>query len=225
MGLLWLLVSPASGAPIDLLAPLGTELLSGVEQLTFAFNTERDGVPKSRRLWVWRPADGTVTRTIGGETLSFRFGHPTNEQERKADAQFVNDSFWMLPHMHARWAGSDLTVVDGGTTMGPLGVGNTRLVTLRYAAEGGGYSPGDAYDLFLDTNGRMVAWHFREGGQAEPSMTTTFEGWQQVGPLWIATEHRDAAAIEPGPPEGFRLFFTDLAVVLRPAPTPSPASE
>jgi hypothetical protein len=221
----WMLLSFASGGPIDLLAPLGTEQWERVEQLTFAFNTERDGVPKSRRLWTWRPAEGTVTRTIGDESVSFRFGQPTNEQERKADAQFVNDSFWLMPHLHARWGGSDLTVLDGGTTTGPLGVGTTRLVTLRYAADSGGYSPGDAYDLFLDANGRMVAWHFREGGQAEPSLTTTFEGWRQVGPLWMATERRDAAALEPGPPEGFRVFFTDLAVEIRPDPTPSPASE
>ena len=221
-----LLVSAASGAEIDLLAPLGTEQWERVERLTFAFNVERDGVLKSRRLWTWQPAEGTVTLAVEGDSpLSFRFGHPTNEQERKADARFVNDSFWLLPHLHARWAGRDLTVVDGGTTVGPLGVGTARLVTLRYAADGGGYSPGDAYDLFLDANGRMVAWHFREGGRAEPSLTTTFEGWRQVGPLWMATEHRDADAIEPGPPGGFRLFFTDLAVEMRPDPTPSPASE
>lgn len=218
-----MLVTSATGAPVDLLAPLGTEHWDQVEQLTFAFNTERDGVLKSRRLWTWKPAEGAITRTTqDGQTLSFVFGHPTNDQERKADAQFINDSFWLLPHLHARWAGKDLTVLDGGDTTGPLGVGPTHLVTLRYAADGGGYSPGDAYDLFLDKNGRMVAWNFREGGQAEPSLTTTFEGWKQVGPLWVATEHRDADAVAPGPPDGFRLFFTDLAVVTRPASAPTP---
>jgi hypothetical protein len=218
----FMLVSSASCGPIDLLAPLGTEHWDQVEQLTFAFNTERDGVPKSRRLWTWRPHEGAVTRTTpDGETLSFVFGHPTNDAERKADAQFVNDSFWLMPHLHAHWAGADMTAVDGGMTTGPLGVGQTHLLTIQYAADGGGYSPGDAYDLFLDPQGRMVAWNFREGGKAEPTLTMTFEGWKQVGPLWIATEHRDAAALDATKPDGFRVYFTDLAVVSRPASDPT----
>jgi len=209
----------AMAEPLDLVAPLGTDQLDRIEELRFTFNTERDGVRKSTRAWTWRPGDGTVTRTIDGKSLTFRFGRPANEDEKKADWQFVNDSFWLLPHLHARWAGSDLTVTDGGEVTGPLGVGEVRKVTLTYAQTSGGYSPGDAYDLFLDPQGRMVAWHYREGGQTEPSMTTTFEGWVEVGPLWIATEHRDARALET-PGKGFRLFFTDLAVVTRPAPAP-----
>ena len=59
-----LLLSFAAASAIDLLAPLGTELLERVDRLTFTFNTERDGVPKSRRTWTWRPADGTVTPRV-----------------------------------------------------------------------------------------------------------------------------------------------------------------
>jgi hypothetical protein len=209
----------ALAGPMDLIAPLGTDQLDRIEELRFTFNTERDGVRKSTRAWTWRPAEGTVTRTVDGTSLTFRYGNPANDDEKKADWQFVNDSFWLLPHLHARWAGSDLTVTDGGMVSGPLGVGEVRKVTLAYASTGGGYSPGDAYDLFLDPQGRMVAWHYREGGQVEPSMTTTFEGWVEVGPLWIATERRDARALE-APGTGFRLFFTDLSVVKRPGPTP-----
>jgi hypothetical protein len=218
-----LLSSLVLADPLDQLAPLGTDRLDRIEELRFTFNTERDGVRRTSRTWSWRPAEGTVTRTIEDVALTFRFGSPTNDDERKADAQFVNDSFWLLPHLHARSAGSDLTVTDGGVTTGPLGLGEVRKLTLTYAPTSGGYSPGDAYDLFLDPRGRMVAWHYREGGQVEPSMTTTFEAWVEVGPLWIATEHRDSEAVaagEAGTPKGFRLYFTDLAVVTRPAPGP-----
>jgi hypothetical protein len=82
-------------------------------------------------------------------------------------------------------------------------------VEARYAPEAGGYTPGDAYDLFLDEGGRMVAWVFRKGGAPEPSLATTFEDWTRVGPLQIAADHRTADG-------SLRIRFADLGVTLAP---------
>ena len=195
----------ADPGPRDRVAPLGTDRLSEIAALAFTFNVEKDGALEASRAWTWHPADNTVTRTMAGESLTFVFGAPKDEAERAADAQFVNDSFWLAPQMHLRWAGSDLTVTDAGEAPVPIGEGSARKITMQYAPAGGGYTPGDAYDLVLDPNGRIVAWNYREGGTPEPSMTTTFDGYVEVGPLVLATEHRSADGT-------LRLFFSDLAV-------------
>jgi hypothetical protein len=187
------------------LAPLGTDHLDQVGEITFTFNVAKDGNARPGRTWTWRPADGTVTRRIGDQVTTFVFGRPTNDEEKKADAQFVNDSFWLLPELHLRWAGSDLTLTDEGVVPRPVGEGTAHKVVAQYAPSGGGYTPGDAYDLYLDESGRIVAWSYRAGGKPEPDLTTTFEQYQQVGPLEIATEHQTAD-------HAFRLFFTDLKV-------------
>jgi hypothetical protein len=195
----------------DLIAPLGVDRLSEVGELTFTFNVAKEGQDKPRpgRAWRWRPADNTVTRTIEGQSLTFTFGAPQTPEEEKADAQFVNDSFWLLPQLHVRWAGPDLVVTDKGEASSPMpGGGSARLVTLQYSASGGGYTPGDAYDLFLDPQGRILAWNYREKGATEPTMTTSFSEYVTVGPLQVATDHRS-------PDGSFRLFFTDVTVTGR----------
>lgn len=198
------LVFAADPNPREQVAPLGFDHLSELSEIRFTFNVEKDGALKASRAWTWHPADNRVTRTVDGESLTFVFGAPKDDAERKADGQFVNDSFWLAPQMHLRWAGPDLTVTDAGEAPLPIGQGTARKITLQYAPTGGGYTPGDAYDLFLDPTGRIVAWNYREGGVAEPSMTTTFEGYTPVGPLVLATEHKTADG-------KVRLFFTDLA--------------
>lgn len=208
---MWVLTTALAADPSHgLVPPLGADRLSEVGELRFTFNVERDGALATSRSWAWRPAEGKVTRTVDGASLTFRAGAPANEAERKADAQFVNDSFWLMPQLHVGWAGPDLTVVDHGPAPLPLrelvGEGTARKVELRYSATGGGYTPGDAYDLYLGEDGRIVVWSFRKGGAPEPTLTTTFERYVTAGPLQIATEHRSADG-------RFRLYFTDVRMV------------
>lgn len=168
----------------------GADHMDEVQQIRFRFRVQLDGQVKADREWAWSPVTGKVTRTLDGKTLSFTFGQPKNDAERKADAQFVNDSFWFSPPMHMSWAGADLTVTDDGTVPLPIGQGTAHEVTIHYAKTGGGYTPGDAYDLFLDKDDRIVAWNYRPGDQKAPANTTTFQDYVQAGPLHVATEHR-----------------------------------
>lgn len=199
-------VTPAADAKA-LVAPLGVDALDQVGTLHFTFNVARGGVTKASRAWTWRPADNAVTLRDppSAPPVAFTFGAPKTDAERDADSAFVNDSFWLAPQLHLRWAGSDVTVADHGAVALPIGEGTARQVTVTYPKQGGGYTPGDAYDLFLDDSGRIVAWNYREGNAPTPSMTTTFAGYVTAGPLTVATEHTTADG-------GFRLFFTDVAV-------------
>ena len=77
-------------------------------------------------------------------------------------------------------------------------------VVVSYPTEGG-YTPGDAYDLFLDKNDRIIQWVYRRGGAKEPTRITTWEDHRQVGPLLLALNHY-------GQDKNFHVWFTDVAV-------------
>ncbi|HHO49622.1 MAG TPA: hypothetical protein ENK18_01840 [Deltaproteobacteria bacterium] len=197
----WLL--SAAALAVDLpLSTQGCESLEQLGELRFTFNVESSGALKVSRAWIYRPKTREVVRTIEDDSISFTFGAPEGDEQTQADAQFINDSFWLMPQCHLSWA-SDATVTDRGTAPLPIGEGEAHKVTVRYAADGGGYTPGDAYDLFVQDD-RIVAWIYRRRAEDKPTMITTFTDYVPAGPLSVATEH----VSEDGE---FRLFFTDVA--------------
>lgn len=190
---------------LDLLDPLGTDRLEDLAEVRFTFEVTRAGAPPMARSWAWRPADGRVTRTIGGQSLTFQAGQPTSDAEREADAQFVNDGFWLAPQLHVRWAADRLTVTDAGSQPLPVGQGAASRIDVRWPGEGG-YTPGDGYDLYVQ-DGRIVAWTYRRGG-GDPTLSTSFSDYVQLGPLAVATDHRSADG-------SVQIRFTGLGITLR----------
>ncbi|MBX2799634.1 MAG: hypothetical protein KTR31_18295 [Myxococcales bacterium] len=198
-----LLVASAAVAA-DLPFPTtGCSSLDGMGELRFTFNVQSQGEVKVRRAWRFTPSTRQVVRTVDGAELAFTFGAPVNEEQTQADAQFINDSFWLMPQCHMAWA-SDLNVIEQGDASIPVGEGTARKVTVRYSASGGGYTPGDAYDLFLGPDGRMVAWTYRRKAGSDPTLSTTFANYVPMGSMHVATEHVSADG-------EFRVFFTEVS--------------
>jgi hypothetical protein len=75
---------------------------------------------------------------------------------------------------------------------------------VRYPTEGG-YTPGDAYDLRLDSTGRIESWVFRKGNSPEPTREALWSEPVPVGPLRLSLDR-------PGPDKGFHLWFTGVTV-------------
>jgi hypothetical protein len=183
----------------------GVDRFEQIVQIDFTFNVERDGELKASRVWSWRPHDQTVRRTVDGQTVSYSRADIAGDAVA-VDRQWINDTFWLLPALHLQWASDDVIIADEGAAAMPIGEGNARRVVVTYPSDGGGYTPGDVYELFIDDAGLIRAWHFRRGGQAKPSLTNTFSDYLTAGPLKIAAEHRNADG-------SFRLYFTDVHVV------------
>ncbi len=76
-------------------------------------------------------------------------------------------------------------------------------LTIVYGNEGG-YTPGDAYDLYFADDYMLKEWIFRKGNQKEPSMATTWEDYAEINGLKLAQTHKNN--------EGFKLYFTNLEV-------------
>ncbi|WP_368662417.1 hypothetical protein [Zobellia laminariae] len=64
---------------------------------------------------------------------------------------------------------------------------------------------GDAYDFYFGDDYLIKEWVFRKGNQVEPSMSTTWEDYTDVGGLKVAKIHQN----EDG---SFKLYFTNLEV-------------
>jgi hypothetical protein len=115
------------------------------------------------------------------------------------DKSFINDQYWLLFPLHLKW--------DKGLTLDVSAsdrAGEAWRLTVGYPATGG-YTPGDAYDLFVDSAATLKRWIFRKGNAPEPSNEVTWEAPVEIGGLSFSREHK-------GIGKEFRLWFTDIAV-------------
>jgi hypothetical protein len=74
--------------------------------------------------------------------------------------------------------------------------------------EGGGYTPGNTWELYAGKEGRVEYWIYHRGGAKKPSLViATWGSQKKAGPLLISTDRRGYA-------DGklIRIFFTDVAV-------------
>ena len=73
----------------------------------------------------------------------------------------------------------------------PLGQGSAEKVVMKYPSEGGS-SPGDTWDLYVGTDGRIQEMAFHRGGAAKPALViATWADYKKAGPLlfsWIIRE-------------------------------------
>jgi hypothetical protein len=175
-----------------------------VEALSFTFHVKTPDRVVMRR-WTWLPKEDRVTLTTeGAEPITYRrdeLGDDAPHAARQADRQFVNDSYWLLFPFQLVWSNPDIT--DGGEAALPIGEGVGRKLVVRYPDEGG-YTPGDAYDLYLDDANMIVQWDFRKGG-GEIGRAVAWESNVDLGPIKVCVEHR-------GPDDSFRLWFSGLKV-------------
>jgi hypothetical protein len=92
----------------------------------------------------------------------------------------------------------------------PIGAGSSTLVSVKYPAEAGGYTPGDTWDLYVGKDKRVQQMVYHRGGAQKPSVVTaTWAAYKKAGPLLISTEHRGSADGKP-----LHIFISDVSVKL-----------
>jgi hypothetical protein len=127
--------------------------------------------------------------------------------KNEVDPGFINDNYTLLFPLKAYWDSSP-AVIDAGSYNLPVGSGMAELVAVKYPAEGGGYTPGDTWELYVGKDGRVEYFVYHRGGAKKPSLLfATWGGQKKAGPLLISTDHRGYADGTP-----IRVFFTDVAV-------------
>lgn len=195
--------SPATKSLLEKLADVhGFEHWKDLNRIEFTFNVDRDTVHYERS-WIWDVRINRVTMISAGDSLSF-LRSEVDSTTARADASFVNDKYWFLAPYQWVWDRENFTHTFGSSAIAPISGDTMQRLTIVYGQEGG-YTPGDAYDFYLGKDSVLREWVFRKGNQPEPSLATTWEGYQDHNGLSLSTIHKNNQS-------SYKLYFTGIAV-------------
>ena len=192
----------------------GLDSFGQVEAIRYTWNGEITGLFKASRTWEWEPKTGKVSfegKDKDGKPVKVTYlrSQLDDDTKKQTDAGFTNDNYWLLFPLHAYWDTS-ATVTDQGMKKLPVGTGSATLVSVKYGAELGGYTPGDTWNLYVGKDNRVEYLVFQHGGDKKPSLVkATWTGYKKAGPLLISTEHRGTAD-----GKALHIFMSDVAVKL-----------
>jgi hypothetical protein len=191
----------------------GLDSFGQIEGLRYTFTVQFPGVSRTNA-WEWEPKTGRVSfegKDKAGKPVKVSYlrsqlnSQPANVKD-EVDPAFVNDQYWLLFPLHVAWdTGAD--VDDAGMQKLPLGKGSARRVVVKYPP-GGGYTPGDTWELYVGSDNRVQEMIYRRGGPIKPGVViATWAGYKKAGPLLISTDHRGTADGKP-----LRIAFLNVSV-------------
>lgn len=166
----------------------GYENWSKVKTFAFTFGGSIND-PNSGRAWVWNPKTNDIKLTRNAEVMEYNRSS-MDSTALKADRGFINDKFWALIPFQLVWD-SGTTISESEKATSPVNQEELNKITLTYSNEGG-YTPGDAYDIYFDDTYTIREWSFRRGNAPEPTLSNTFEDYQDFNGIKIALSHKRA---------------------------------
>lgn len=178
--------------PFQVAKAYGFENLDQVNSISYTWNVQRDSVNVLSRDWKWNIKDSTVYYSGPDTTFTYSL---TADSLPKQDGGFINDKYWAMMPFQLAWD-SGYTFETAENVPSPIKGANSTKLTIVYqsgdpASPGMGYTPGDAYDLYLDENLMITEWVFRRGNGPE-GRPVTWETVETHGPLKFVTEHFNA---------------------------------
>src|SRR3984893_2697161 len=196
----------------------GLDSYGQVEAIRYTFNIQLPALKLDlSRSWEWEPKTGKVSyegKDKDGKPVKVTYlgsqlnTAPANVKD-EIEPAFVNDNYWTIFPLHVYWDTS-ANVVEKDNQKLPIGTGTAKLVSVKYPAEVGGYTPGDTWDLYVGKDNRVEQFIYHRGGPKPPSLVTaTWAGYKKAGPLLFSTEHRGTA-------DGklLHIFISNVAVKL-----------
>jgi hypothetical protein len=189
-----------------------------VEAFRFTFEPKIAGA-HMKRAWLWEVKANRVTchwKSWGLIPRSHTYSPGMLDQGDKklneeVDRWFINDKFWCLFPLQLAWDTS-ATVTEKGNKPLPIKTGTSsdlmaKMLTIAYPRTGGGYTPGDMYDVYYTGEGMIEQWSYHKAGVEKPTLTVTWEDQKKVGPLIMAMQHQNQNGL-------FRLSISDVALKL-----------
>jgi len=172
-----------------------------VNTINFTFNVDR-GDNHFERSWSWSPKTNDVSLMTAKDTI--HYNHKTIDSlSISADQSFINDKFWLLVPFQLVWD-HGTTISEPIKAIAPISKTEMNKISLVYGTEGG-YTPGDAYDLYYGEDFILKEWVFRKGNSEIPTMSTTFEKYETFDGIKIAKSHRTADG-------NFELYFSNISI-------------
>src|SRR2546430_10317873 len=175
-----LVLAPNSGAqqrpPIleQIAKTYGIDSWDKVEAIRYTWNGEIPGLFKVAHAWEWEPKTGKISyegtdkdgKPVKVTYDSSQLSSQSDQVKNEVEPAFVNDNYWLLFPFHAYWDKS-ATVTDKGMQKLPIGNGSAELVSVKYPAEAGGYTPRDTRGLYVGKEPPRQAMGYHPGGGKE----------------------------------------------------------
>lgn len=187
--------------PLKVAAAYGFDRFDKITEIRYTWNVRVDSATVRSRDWVWNPPTGEVAYTGQDTTLNYIL-QDKDSSLNEIDSRFVNDKYWLLFPFQLAWdTGYDYEVSENETA--PISGEPAIKLTIVYNNEDG-YTPGDAYDLYLDDRHQITEWVFRRGN-GPTGRAMTWENVRDYDGIHIATDHRDDKG-------NLVLWFSDVSV-------------
>jgi hypothetical protein len=187
----------------------GVNAFAGVTSISFTFNVKNEKMNTNRN-WKWETKTGLVEYygpDQNGKDTTISYNRNKIDSNNKfftfVDKRFINDSYWLLFPFHLIWD-DNVSIKDLGMKDCPISHTKARSLIVQYQ-NNVGYTPNDAFVLFLDKNNMIKEWIYRPGGSEEKERPSTWEGNKNFDGITISTDHN-------GPGKKFRVWFTDIKV-------------
>lgn len=191
----------ADSLPHKVASAYGFEHFEEVDEIRYTWNVRVDSATVRSRSWIWKPSAGEV-QYVGADTSLSYFLSDKDSSLNAIDSRFINDKYWLLFPFQLAWdTGYDYEVSEG--EQAPISGASATKLTIVYNNEDG-YTPGDAYDLYLDDQYQIKEWVFRRGN-GPSGRAMTWENVKDFQGLKITLDHRD----EQG---NLALWFSDVEV-------------
>jgi hypothetical protein len=196
----------------------GLDSWEQIDAVRYTFNLQIPALKLAlAHSWEWQPKTGQVSyesKDKDGKPIKVTYNRsqlssaPANVKD-EIEPAFMNDNYWFIFPFHAYWDTSAVVTVKENQKLLP-GKASATLMSVKYPVEAGGYTPGDTWDMYVGSEGRIVEFVYHRGGPQKPSIVkATWAGYKKAGPLLISTEHRGTA--DGG---AFHLTFSNVAVKL-----------
>lgn len=190
------------GSPAEKIAQAnGIDHWYKVSELQFTFNVDRD-TTHFERSWTWHPKTDDVIMISGKDTVAYN-RKSVDSTSMDADKAFINDKYWLLAPFQMVWDTS-ATLSEASMAEAPISKDQLNKITLTYSNEGG-YTPGDAYDFYYNDDYKVKEWNYRKGNADAPTLSATWENYENHKGLNIATAHNRSDA-------NWKLYFTNIKV-------------
>jgi hypothetical protein len=179
----------------------GFENMDEIAKISYTWNVRRDSVTVMVRDWAWNLDSGKVYYSGPDTTLTYTIADKTADLDA-IDQRFINDRYWLLFPFQLAWdTGYTYEVIEDQKS--PIqGVPTTKLI-IKYN-DSDGYTPGDAYDLYVDDNHMIKEWVFRRGDGPD-GRAITWDAVQEFEGIKIHLEHMNDAGEKV-------IWFTNVAV-------------
>ncbi|MEB2775685.1 hypothetical protein SYJ56_10235 [Algoriphagus sp. D3-2-R+10] len=187
--------------PMKVAMAYGFDKFDEVNSIAYTWNVQRDSVNVMTRDWKWNIKDRTVYYATSDTSYTYSLDMPADSLP-DADKGFINDKYWMMFPFQLAWDSGYEYETEENVPTPIAGTNSTKLTIVYNGADG--YTPGDAYDLYLDENNMILEWVFRRGNGPD-GRPTTWEDVEQFGPIKLATTHANQAG------EKF-IWFSNISV-------------